>query len=397
MSDEARERALLEDRLRSALRGAANSVSPDVLRGMENTIRQRSRAAGRPTVLRWRFIAPIMAASAVAAVAVIVALLAPAPARHPGSRGVGPGARPVPASAVEPKYLITNPRGFSPLKVHNAATGALVAQVIVPEAPLIVPDLHTRRHFQIDWLATADGRTYVVGLFRAIPCQSRLYQFTLSPQGRPGPLTPFAAMPVIHGAGIGSMAFSASGREFAFSTISGSPACSYKVTSSHIGVVNLVTKKIRQWSGAGGNVSLDFNGKLLVYSTGRYVMAIPTTAPPGPAGPYSRTLIRAAPYSRTGGISFAAVTPDGKHVCFSIYPERENGPGPGQIRIADISSNRSRLVASNTQYQGLISADPRVRHLLLYFHGELVRLDLRNGKLTPLPGPMRKYVGETFW
>ncbi len=395
MNDDARARVVLEDRLRSALRGAADSVSADVLPGMEETIRQRDRPAGQAAGPRWKFIAPVMAASAVAAVAVVAALLAPAHARHPGGRETTPATSPAPAPDL--KYLITNPRGFSPLQVRDAATGALVARVKVPEAPLIVPDLHTRRHFQIETLATADGRTYVVGLYRAIPCTSKLYQFTLSPQGKPGPLTPFAALPIIRGAGIGSMAFSANGRVFAFTTISGSPACSYKVTSSHIGVVNLVTKTIRQWSGTAGEVSLDFDGKRLAYSTGQYVMAIPTSAPPGPAAAYSRTLIRAAQYTRTGGISFAAITPDGKHICFSIYPELASGPGPGQIRIADIGSNRSRLVASDAQYQGLISADPRVRHLLLYIHDELVNLDLSNAKLTPLPAPLRKYIGESFW
>ncbi|MGN6176833.1 MAG: hypothetical protein ACTHPS_28355 [Streptosporangiaceae bacterium] len=395
MSDKARARTELEERLRSALRGAADSVSPDVLPGLEETIRQRGSCATLRARSQWRFIAPLLAAGAVAAIALTTALLTPA--SLPGRHRTAPGAGPVPASAAEPKYLITTPRGVSPLQVRSAATGALVALVKVPRAPLIVPDLHTRRHFQIQTLATADGRTYVVGLFRAIPCTTRLYQFTLSPQGQPGPLTPFAALPVIHGAGIGSMAFSASGRAFAFSTISGSPACSYKVTALHIGFVNLVTKTIRQWSGTSGEVSLDFNGKVLAYSTGRSVMAIPTSAPPGPAAQHSRTLIRAAPYSRTGGISFAAITPDGKHVCFSIYPQRANGPGPGQIRSADLGSKRSWLVASNAAYQGLISADPRIRHLLLYIHNELVRLDLRSGKITPLPPGLRKYVGETFW
>ncbi len=397
MSDGERERAALEDRLRAALRRAADTVAPDVLPRMEEAIRQRGLPPGRRAGLRWRIIAPAMAASAVAAVAVGAAVLAPGTAPHHGSRGTATGAHPVPASAAEPKYLITNPRGFSPLKVHDAATGALVAQVNIPQAPLIVPDRHTRRHFQIESLATADGRTFVVGLIRAIPCTSRLYQFRLSPAGQPGPLTPFAALPVIRGVGIASMAFSASGREFAFSTVSGSPACSYRVTSVHIGVVNLVTRTIRQWSGTAGQVSLDFNGKLLAYGTGRAVMAIPTSAPPGPAARYSRTLISAARYTRTGGISFAAITPDGRHVCFSIYPQRPGGPGPGQIRFAAIGSNRSRLVASHAGYQGLISADPRIRHLLLYMHDELVRLDLGNGRITPLPAPLRRYVGEAFW
>ena len=393
----------LEDRLRNAIRSATETVSPAAAEDVERAIRQRIGQAKPQPRRPLRVLAPIAAAAAVAGIAVLAAVLAPSsPHAHQTGLGYGrhrtaPGAGPVPASAAEPKYVITNPRGFSPLQVRSVVTGALVALVKVPRAPLIMPDLHTRRHFQIQTLATADGRTYVVGLFRAIPCTSRLYQFTLSPQGKPGPLTPFAALPVIRGAGIGSMAFSASGREFAFSTVSGSPACSYKVTGLHIGFVNLVTKTIRQWSGTAGEVSLDFNGKVLAYSTGRSVMAISTSAPPGPAAQYSRTLLRAAPYSRTGGISFAAITPDGKHVCFSIYPQRADGPGPGQIRIADLGSNQSRLVASNAAYQGLISADPRIRHLLLYIHNELVRLDLRSGKLTPLPPGLRKYVGETFW
>jgi hypothetical protein len=361
---------------------------------MEETIRQHGFSDTPRTRSHWRFIAPILAASAVAAIAIAAALLIPS--GPPGWHRTAPGASPVPASAAEPKYLITN-YGFSPLQVRSAATGALVAQVNVPLARRIVPDLHTRRHFQIETLATADGRTYVVGLWRAIPCTSRLYQFTLSPRGKPGPVTPFAALPVIHGAGIGGMAFSASGREFAFSTVSGSPACSYKVTGQHIGFVNLVTKTIRQWSGAAGDVSLDFNGKVLAYNADRSVMAIPTNSPPGPAAQYSRMLASAGPYGPTSGISFAAITPDGKHVCFSVYPQRADGPGPGQIRITDLGSNRSRLLVSNAGYQGLISADPRIRHLLLYIHGKLVRLDLRSGKITPLPPSLRKYVGEIFW
>lgn len=397
MSDEARASTTLERKLRSALRGAADSISPDVLPGLEEKIRQRFLPAGRAADRRWRFIAPVMAASAVAAVALIVALLASGHARHPGRHGLAPGTLPAPAPAGEPKFLVTSPRGFSPLKVHDAATGALVARLKIPKARLIVPDLHTRRHFQIAWLATPNGRTYVIGLYRAIPCTSRFYQFTLGSDGRPGPVTPFAPLPVIRGAGIGYMAFSASGRELAFSTISGSPACSYKVTSSHIGVVNLVTGRTRQWSGAGGNLSLDFNGKLLAYGGGQSVMAMPTSSPPGPAARYSRTLIRARRYGRLAQISFAAITPDGKHLYFNVFPETRSGPKPGQIRVVAVGSSRSRLVASKTWYNGLMSADPRIRHLLLHMHNDLVNLDLRSGKITPLPAALRKYVGEIFW
>jgi hypothetical protein len=394
MSDEAMASKALEERLRSALHGAAGSVSPEVLPGLEERIRQGFQSAGRPAGRRWRFIAPVMAASAVAAVALVAALLVPGHDRHQGSGGMTPGTLPQPAPAHEPRFVIIN--NNPPLKVRDAATGALVAHVKVPYIRLIVPDPHTRRHFQIDWLATPNGRTYVVGLYRAIPCTSRFYQFTLGPHGKPGPVTPFTPLPVIRGAGVGDVAFSANGRMLAFSTISGSPACAYKLTSSHIGVVNLVTGKTKQWSGAGGSLSLDYSGKLLTYSTGKHVMAIPTTSPPGPAGAHSRILVTARKYGRYAQISFAAITPDGKHVYFNVFPER-GGPGPGQIRVAAVGSSRSRVVASKTQYNGLMFADPRVRHLLLYIHNELVKLDLRSGKVAVQTGPLRKFIGEVFW
>jgi hypothetical protein len=370
--------------------------------------RQHSLRGGRVAAFRWR-LAPLLGISAVAAVALAMAMLAPA--QHPGTRRTGLAthqsasaarvtasvARALPSAAAEPKFMITNPRGFSPLKVHDAATGKLVALVKVPKAPLIVPDLHTRRHFQIESLATPNGRRFVVGLYRAIPCTSRFYQFTLGPRGKPGRLTPLASLPVIRGAGIGSMAFSANGREFAFSTVSGSPACAYKVTSSHIGVVNLVSGKVTQWSGFGGPLSLNSNGTLLAYGGGQGVMGIPTAAPPGPAAKYSRVLISAAPYRRIGGLIFAAITPDGKHVVFSLYPERVDGPGPGQIRMGTVGSSHSRLVASHLGYEGLIAADPLIRELLVYKGGKLVRVDLSSGRITPMPTALRGFVGEIFW
>jgi hypothetical protein len=80
-----------------------------------------------------------------------------------------------------------------------------------------------------------------------------------------------------------------------------------------------------------------------------------------------------------------------------LAPETSSGPKPGQIRVVAVGSSRSRLVASKSGYNGLMSADPRIRHLLLHMHSDLVNLDLRSGKLTPLPAALRKYVGEIFW
>jgi hypothetical protein len=260
-----------------------------------------------------------------------------------------------------------------------------------------VPDPHTRKHFQIDSVATPDGRTWVVGLYRAIPCTSRFYQFTLGPRGKPGPVTPFTPLPIIKGAGVGDVSFSANGRVMAFNTVSGTPACSYKVTSNHIGVVNLSTGKVTQWSGVGGPLSLTFDGKMLAYGDGQRVLAMKTSSPSAPLARYSRTLLRARRIGPLATISFAAITPDGKRLYFNVFPETSSGPRPGQIRVATIGTTGSRVVASKTGFNGLMAADPRIRHLLFYVDHDLVKLDLRSGKITPMPGPLRKYVGESFW
>ena len=393
MNDEAGNRTALEGRLRSALRSAAESVPPEVPPDLAERIRSGRRGPRPGPHRRWRFAAPILAAAAVAAVVSVIAVLAPIPGHRPNGSAAPSGG--------EPRYLIINPRGASPLKVRNARTGALVALVKVPEAPLIVPDPHVREHFQIVSVATANGRTYVIGLYRAKPCQSRLYQFTLGHGGRPGPLTPFAPLPALHGAGIVGLAFSANGRHLAFSTISGSPACAYRITARHIGVVDLATGRVRQWSGVTGQVSLTSAGTTLAYYTPTRVMAIPTSAPAGPADRYSRTLFSVARYGREQQIFFAAITPDGRQVVFTISQVPISRAGSGQVRVAAVGSRRSRVLAGHVSYPALATADPPLRHLLLYrwlgTHSELVNLNLRDGHISPGPASLRRYIGELFW
>lgn len=398
MSDQ--ERAAIEDRLRSALHGAAEAVSQGDLARMEDRIRRAGRSSRRSASRRWRIVAPMLAGAAVAAIAVLTVGNARAPGGHLVAPGAGngassgraqrPGSGPAPAGA--PGYVVTT-GGYSPLDIRDLSTGALVAEIRVPQAPLLSPNPHPREHYSITSVATADGRTWVVGLIRAKPCQSLLYQFTLSRTGVPGPLRPFAPMPAIRGAGIGFLSFSRDGRELAFSTVSGSPSCSYRQTSLHIGLLSLASRQVRQWSGATGWVSLDATGRMLVYNAGGRIAALPTSAPPGPAGRYSRTVFNVRRYVRPHGIFFVTVTPDGGHVCFAV----DSGPGPGQVRVARLGADRSRLVGVNLGYPGSIAADPGVDHLLVFRNGSLVMLDLRTGRVTPLPGPLREYTGEIFW
>jgi hypothetical protein len=392
MSDHEATRAATEDRLRSALRSAAEAVSPGELAGLEVRIRRAGRSPRRAAPRHWRIIAPTLAGAAVAAIAVVTAGIAPSPARSPGSTGASKGTASGPATAGQQRYVVTT-NGFSPLDIRDLATGRLVARIRVPQPPWLRPDPHPRAHFQIASVATADGRRWVVGLVRAKPCQSLLYQFTLSRSGEPGPLTPFVPLPAIRSAGIAFLAFSVSGRELAFSTISGTPACSYRQTSIHIGVLNLATGQTKQWSGATGWVSLDSTGRLLVYNGGGRIMAMPTSAPAGPAARYSRVAFDVRRYARPHGIFYLTVTPDSSRVYFAV----DSGPGPGQIRVAAIGSDRSRLVGTNLGYPGYIAADPGVSHLLLFRNGRLVKLDLRTGRTAPLPAPLSGYTGEIFW
>jgi hypothetical protein len=145
-------------------------------------------------------------------------------------------------------------------------------------------------------------------------------------------------------------------------------------------------------------VSLTRDGTILTYDSSGFVKAIRTSSPPGPAATYSRTLVDVARYGRSDWSTFAAITPDGKRLYFNVVPETNRGPGAGQVRVAVVGSDRSRLVAAGTQYNGLMFTDPHVRHVLLYGRNrELGDLDLRSGEITPFPGRLRRWIGEVFW
>jgi hypothetical protein len=366
-------------------------------RGPSRVDTQLAQRRGRGR-LRWRRAwaagTPVLAA----AVAVVVAL------------GVGAGtARRAsgPASAAgQPalKFAVADSTGFSPLQVRDVTTGAVVAQVSLPTEPGTrafgqhTPDGRT----YVGSVATGNGRTYVVALYRPDPCRSWLYQFGVNSHGQPTAVTPLRTRPTIAGAVVYDLAVSGNGQVLGFASASSGTACTVpKAEPSHVGIMNIATGHMKEWtvltSNSAEGVSLSANGSLLLYSLQlgpSVARIIPASAPPGQAADRGRTVARAAQFGRSQWISFAAISPDGSTVCFSVYPP--GGGGPGRIYVTDLATGHARLVASGATYPGLIASDPAVHQLLLHMPDNLARLDLSTGKLTYL-ARWNGFIGRITW
>ncbi len=172
----------IEDQLRDAYRGAAETVSPDTIRQLDErsvTIlapgRRSARSASR------RLMIPLSAAAAVALVAILTVVVprALAGGQHTAHHHQSPT-----SSSASPagRFLVAvNGSRATALTVRNAITGARVATVATPVRGML-----------FSGLATGDGRRYVAELLRPGTCRTWLYQFRLGAAGRPGPVTPYA-------------------------------------------------------------------------------------------------------------------------------------------------------------------------------------------------------------
>lgn len=386
----------LEDRLRDAYQDAAGSVTPGSVRGLEERIARRARPGRRrgSRASRWgRILAPLAAAAAVVAIVVLTAVaLRPNPNPSPGQPGHGR------VSAAEPKFLVTVSQGNSPaLQVRNVATGAFVAQVSLPD-----PDLAPGDHVDPVTVATADGRHYLVAIY-GNSCRSWLYQFQLNDRGQPSAVTTFAALPTVS-AELSNLTISANGQMIGYSTLARCPGATPQ--PPYLAVTNVHTGRTTRWTAPGNDangaivsVSLTADGGELCYASQQspsVVRVIPTSAAPGSAADRGRTVARAAQFGGSEWVLFAAITPDGKAVYFTTYPERFAGEWAGQVRDLDLATGRSRIVYAPAGLPGAVTADPLVRHLLLQIEvkakpslspppPKLASLDLTTGKVTYLP------------
>src|SRR5262249_42780165 len=235
----------------------------------------RSRRSRRATS---RMIIPLAAATAVALVAIAMAVIIPqllpglrsdiGPA-HPGS-GSPAGRFVVAITGISGKF--TN--GGRALSVHNATTGTSVATIAAPE-----------RGMYFSGLATGDGRHYIAELWRIGRCRTWLYEFRLNAAGQPSRLAPFALPAVAQRLNL--IAVSADNTTFAYS----GATCAGNRTD--LAAVSLGSMRTTRWTMPGrtavGSLSLTADGSVLAYNTDltklmkSAAFALPTSANAGTA------------------------------------------------------------------------------------------------------------------
>jgi hypothetical protein len=386
----------LEDRLRDAYLGAADTVAPDSTRGLDEPVRRHAGAGLGRRWGRWgrSVLIPVGAAAAVTVIVVLAAMLV----RAPGGPGIlgGPA-----AAGGAPKFLIANQGGF-PLQVRDAATGALVAQVPRPADNPAPRGVHT----YINSVATGDGVSFLVSFYRN-PCRSWVYQFRLNAQGQPSALTPFSAIPSTK-SDLYGLTVSRNGQLVGYST----GAClGQSPPAPHVlAVANLGTGKTTRWTMTASNsvvsVSMTPDGRLLCYLGASGAGVIPTSAAAGPVAERGHTVVQAHRFGPSDAITFAVFSPDEKSLYFSTYTQLATGPGPGQIRVEDVATGRTRVVqspiGSSIGLIGLVTADPSARYLLLELPSgnrsvKLGQLDLLTGKFRYLPSGWMGQFASVNW
>jgi hypothetical protein len=344
---------------------------------------------------------PVAAAAAVTALAVTASLLA-------GSHGV-------PASGgagMPPRFYVESPQD-GPLTVYNTATGAVTARVPLPRGMAYTGEV----------AATRDARTFVTALVSGItgqgtrtgpvqhaPCVTQLYEFRLSPSGRPAPPSRLIATVPGYLSGADELSVSADGHTIAYATLSQS-CYPGRVTSEEevVGVVNVTTGQTRSWTippsniiGGVTSVALSPDGAELAFTqlthAGRPASSTPvpevrmldTSAPDGPLDQYSRVV------SRSG--QAVALSPDGRSLYLCNAPDSGNinteSAGTATYTVRSLVTGRSRLIGrwhDQPAPSCQAALDPSGRYLLISLPdhgsdrlGHLVVADLRTGQLTTL-------------
>jgi hypothetical protein len=398
----------LEDRLRDAYAGEASTVTPGSTHDLGEAIvaglrsdrdgrRKHRRRVARPRGRRPHGLRPVLtplaAAAAVTVIAVLTVLVLP--------RIAGPNEdqhRQVDTSGAVPKFLIV--ADSAPLVVRDVATGALIARIAVPS---------NGPRTYVGAVATMNGRDYLLAMYRPGVCRSWLYQFRLNGKGQPTAVTPFAARPALAGE-LYSLTISGDGRTIGYATAD-CPSQNPHPGPSILAVMDIRTGHTKQWTVPGvalNDISLSADASQLCYSLQEgpaVVRVIPTSSAPGPAASLGRTVADASAFGRSDFISYAAITPDGRHVYFTTFPEQAGGPGTGHVRVADLATGRSRLVNASAGQPGLITADPTVRDLLLQVSRpqpgrqpsvRLAKLDLLTGTVTYLPSGWLSGEGDVI-
>jgi hypothetical protein len=363
----------IEERLRDAYRGAADTVRPDGIRQLNEPSVLISfsghQESGRT---RRRLIIPLAAAAAVALIGALTAVIVPNALS--GSRSGKSGPRPPAAAGISTRdHFIVTTAGTA-LIVRNADSGARVATIGQPARGLVFTGI-----------ATGDGRHWVAELWRPHRCSSWLYQFRLSSSGRPSALTPYA-IPVVHEL-LGPIAVSQDNSTFGYAGVGCSSAAGR--TPADIALVTVATKAARQWTIPKQadifSMSLTADGSMLAFQvsptklfpSNAYVLS--ASAAPGQALARSRVVARGSQFNSGGAISSDAITPDGSQLYFTTYATGAANHNRWQLRVASLSAGTTRLLGRYSGLPETLIANPSVTRGLVVIQG------LPSPKPTPSP------------
>jgi hypothetical protein len=279
---------------------------------------------------------------AVAAVTAGAVLLAgwPAGARRPAPPPSPYLAAPLPAPDAGPEtapYFITLDAGNRQPAIVSRASGGTLGQVRAPAPGLT-----------LTWVTAAgDDRTFAFAA-RDQAGQTTFWELRLSAAGQPGRLTRLP-VPPLDGGQVTGLALSADGSQLAIASSTGVSG-----SGPRLEVASLVTRTVRTWSAATGQVSmLSWAGddELAFY----WLRADPVTSVPRPGSGVrllDTTRLPASPLAASrllvadgvtvhgsAGITGARITPDGRSVLLTLHP----APRGGMFRIARFSAATGQL------------------------------------------------------
>jgi len=195
--------------------------------------------------------------------------------------------------------------------------------------------------------AAGDDRTFAFAA-RDQPGQTTFWELRLSAAGQPGRLTRLP-VPPLDGGQLTGLALSADGSQLAIASSTGTSG-----TGPRLEVASLVTRTVRAWSAATGQVSmLSWAGddELAFYwlradpvtsvpRPGSGVRLLDTTRPPASPLAASRLLVAdGVTVHGSAGITGARITPDGRAVLLTLHP----APRHGLFRIARFSVATGQL------------------------------------------------------
>jgi len=403
----------LEDRLRDAYRGAAETVRPEQIPAPRWAREQADRR--EPPVRRsaWRKLTPVAAAAAVAVVAVSSAVVLP---RVLGSTGTAPASSapttsaPSVATGPPPKFMVIatnvtgNPGSYrsAPLQVQDAATGRVVSTVRTPQPGTV-------------WGAAAavTGNTFVLAAKpEAGPepgaCYTLLYKLTLTAAGTPASLKPLDVPRISGYVPFNGLAASADGT-VAYSSVS----CPSTVNgTTTIAVIDTATARTKRWTiptafFMTGGLSLSADGRVLALGvpgatyvpvserstpipTVPSVWVLRTDSAAGPIAQRARRVVTLAGESElTGSVLISA---DGSTVYVVTDYTQTARQIASRVAAYDVATGtllRTVRTGWHMLVQGM-SADPGVDHAVVWgaYYTEPVEIDLATGQVHTPPATL---------